>query len=194
MRSLCVFCGSRHGLLQEHRFAAEALARGIARRGWRMVYGGGNVGLMGVIADAALEAGAEVVGVIPKSLQDREVAHVGLKELHVVETMHERKAMMADLSDGFIALPGGVGTLEELFEVVTWRQLRIHSKPCGILNSRGYFDGLLRFLERSVEEDFLRREHLEQVLVESDAERMLDRLEAASTKEAEAKLLPPEVR
>jgi uncharacterized protein (TIGR00730 family) len=194
MQSLCVFCGSRFGNRNEHRVAAEAVARSIAARGWRLVYGGGNVGLMGALADAALNAGGEVVGVIPRSLQDREVAHAGLTQLHVVETMHERKALMADLSDGFIALPGGVGTLEELFEVVTWRQLRIHTKPCGLLNSGGYFDSLLEFLSRSVDEDFLRRTHLDEVLVESDVETLLTRVEAATRDQSAGPLLPPNVR
>src|SRR6266481_626511 len=137
LRAVCVFCGSSFGRRAEYREAAEELGRLLARRGISLVYGGGNVGLMGVIADACLGAGGRVVGVMPRSMVDREIAHLGLTELHVVESMHERKALMADLSDAFIALPGGYGTLEEFAEVVTWSQLGIQVKPCGLLNVEG---------------------------------------------------------
>ncbi len=176
MPSLCVFSGSRSGVRPEYREAALALAEALLERGAGLVYGGGDVGLMGVMADHMLAAGGEVIGVIPRCLVDREVAHHGVTRLHIVETMHARKALMADLSDGFLAIPGGVGTLEELFEVVTWRQLRIHSKPCGLLNTAGYYDDLLRFLDRSAADDFVRREHLDYLQVDDDPGRLIDRL------------------
>lgn len=195
MRSVCVFSGSRTGARSEYRAAAEHLADELLRRGWRLVYGGGDIGLMGVMADRLIAAGGEVVGVIPQFLVEREVAHRGITQLHVVQSMHERKALMADLSDAFLALPGGFGTLEELFEVVTWRQLDLHFKPCGLLNCCGYFDELLRFLERSVADEFLRREHLDRLLVEDDPGRLLDRLARESTAAAPAATLPtPDVR
>jgi hypothetical protein len=148
----------------------------MAERGLRLVYGGGDIGLMGAMADRILAAGGEVIGVIPRCLVEKEVAHLGVTQLHVVETMHARKALMADLCDAFIAIPGGFGTLEELFEVVTWRQLRIHSKPCGLLNTAGYFDDLLRFLDRATDDDFIRSEHRMNLLVESDPGPLLRRL------------------
>src|ERR1043165_174167 len=144
-RRVCVFCGSSPGARPEYRQAAEAMGRLLASRRIGLVYGGGNVGLMGLLADAALSAGGEVIGVIPRHLDAREVAHRGLPDLRVVASMHERKALMADLSDAFIALPGGLGTLEEMFEILTWAQLGLHRKPCGLLNVLGYFDRLLSF-------------------------------------------------
>lgn len=177
IRSICVFSGSRAGTRPDYRAAAEALADAMAERGLRLVYGGGDIGLMGAMADRILAAGGEVIGVIPRCLVEREVAHHGITKLHVVETMHERKALMADLSDAFIAIPGGFGTLEELFEVVTWRQLRIHGKPCAVLNTAGYFDDLLRFLDRAVADDFIRREHREGLLVGDDPLTLLDTLQ-----------------
>lgn len=153
--SVCVYCGSRHGTRPTYTAAARALGRAIGERGWQLVYGGGKVGLMGEVADAALAAGGRVVGVIPQSLQDLEVGHTGLHELHVVPTMHVRKQKMAERSQLFIALPGGVGTLEELYEVWTWRQLGYHDQPIGLLNIDGYYDALLRFMANSVEEGFL---------------------------------------
>jgi len=153
--SICVYCGSRHGSNPAYTVAARALGQAIGERGWQLVYGGGKVGLMGEVADATLAAGGQVVGVIPQTLQDREVGHTGLSELHVVQTMHQRKQMMAERADVFMALPGGIGTLEELYEVWTWRQLGYHDQPIGLVNTAGYFDALLSFMERSVSEGFL---------------------------------------
>jgi uncharacterized protein (TIGR00730 family) len=153
---ICVYCGSSPGKNPAYSDAARALAKELCERDIGLVFGGGAVGIMGVVADAVLEAGGEVVGVIPKSLAKKEVAHYGLSELHVVASMHERKAMMADLSDGFIALPGGWGTLEEIFEMLTWAQLGFHEKPCGLLNVEGYFDGLIGFLENAFEQQFVK--------------------------------------
>ncbi len=153
--SVCVYCGSRDGARAAFAQAATAIGAEIGRRGWQLVYGGGRAGLMGRVADAALHAGGRVVGVIPRSLMEREVGHPGLSELHVVETMHERKRMMAERSDAFIALPGGIGTFEELFEVWTWRQLGYHDKPIGLLNVEGYYDALLGFLGQTVTNGFV---------------------------------------
>jgi uncharacterized protein (TIGR00730 family) len=194
MRSVCVFSGSRMGARLAYRAAAEDLADELLRRGLRLVYGGGDIGLMGVMADRLIAAGGEVIGVIPRFLVEREVAHRGITQLHVVQSMHERKALMADLSDAFLALPGGFGTLEELFEVVTWRQLHLHAKPCGLLNCCGYFDQLLQFLERCTADDFLRREHLDRLLVDEAPGRLLDRLTAESTAASPAPLPAPDVR
>lgn len=177
MRSVCVFCGSNFGARPSYEQAAAHLGRTVAGRGLRLVYGGAKVGLMGVLADAALAAGGEVVGVIPGALVERELAHTGLTELHPVGSMHARKAMMADLSDAFVALPGGAGTLEELFEVWTWGQLGHHAKPVGIINVEGFFDLLLRFLDHQAEERFMRPEHRAMLLAEEDPERLLDRFE-----------------
>ena len=153
--SLCVYCGSRDGAAPAYGEAARAVGAEIARRGWQLVYGGGRAGLMGQVADAALAGGAPVVGVIPRSLMDREVGHAGLSELHVVDTMHQRKRLMAERSDAFVALPGGIGTFEELFEVWTWRQLGYHDKPVGLLNVDGYYDALLAFLGQTVTQGFV---------------------------------------
>jgi uncharacterized protein (TIGR00730 family) len=171
VRRVCVFCGSRPGARPSYARAAEATARAVAGRGLGLVYGGASVGLMGVMADAALAAGAEVVGVVPRPLVERELAHDGLSELHVVETMHERKALMADLSDGFLALPGGAGTLEELFEVWTWAQLGLHGKPCGLLDVDGYYRGLAAFLDHAVAQRFLTTEHRRTLLLEREPAR-----------------------
>jgi hypothetical protein len=154
-RSLCVFTGSTPGHDPRHRALAEALGRAMGRRGIRLVFGGGRVGLMGIVADAVLEAGGTAVGVIPRTLMEREVAHVGLTELIVTADMHTRKARMAELSDAFLALPGGYGTLEELFEVITWRQLGIHHKPIGLLDSGGFWEGLATFIEHVRQEGFI---------------------------------------
>jgi uncharacterized protein (TIGR00730 family) len=174
MRRLCVFSGSSPGGHPAYVQAAEELGRALAAQDLGLVYGGAHVGLMGAIADAALEAGGEVVGVIPQALVDREIAHTGLNELHVVGSMHERKAKMADLSDGFIALPGGMGTLEELFEVYTWTQLGLHSKPLGLLDVRGYYAQLAAFLDHAVAERFVIAEHRELLVVEQQAEAMIE--------------------
>ena len=156
MPRLCVFCGAHSGNDGRYTALAAGVAQSIVRAGYGIVYGGGRVGLMGTLADAALEAGGEVIGVIPEALATAEVAHNGLSQLHVVETMHERKALMADLSDGFIALPGGFGTMDEFHEILTWRQLQIHDKPIGLLNPDGYYDALLALFERMEREGFLR--------------------------------------
>lgn len=153
--SICVYCGSRPGARPEHAQSAEALGRAIGERGWRLVYGGGKAGLMGLVADATLAAGGEVIGVIPESLMAREAGHLGLTELHVVQTMHQRKQMMAERADVFIALPGGIGTFEELFEVWTWHQLGYHDQPIGLVNVAGYYDGLLAFLDQVEDEGFM---------------------------------------
>jgi uncharacterized protein (TIGR00730 family) len=160
LHSVCVFCGSSVGVRPEFAQAAEEMGRLLAERQIRVVYGGGNVGLMGALANAALAAGGQVIGVIPQMLVDRELAHTGLTELRIVLSMHERKALMAELSDAFIALPGGLGTFEELFEVLTWAQLGIHNKPCGCLNVLAYFDALLALLNQAIAEGFLHQRHL----------------------------------
>jgi hypothetical protein len=175
MRSLCVFCGSSPGARPDYAATARMLGASLARRAVRLVYGGARVGLMRELADAVLHAGGEVTGVIPESLRAREVAHTDLRDLRIVGSMHERKALMSDLADGFLAIPGGAGTLEEFFEMWTWAQLGIHRKPCGLLNVHGYFDGLLTFLDHAVTERFLRLEHRAMVLVDDDAERLLER-------------------
>jgi len=166
-RSLCVFCGSSSGDDPAYTEQARALGTLLAQRGCRLIYGGGKVGLMGAIADAVLSGGGEVVGVIPGALVDRELAHHGVTDLRIVHSMHERKALMADLSDGFIAMPGGFGTLEELFEVLTWAQLGFHQKPCGLLNVGGFFDPLLAMLDQAAARQFMRPQH-RSILVTSD--------------------------
>lgn len=176
--SFCVYCGSRHGERAAYADAARRIGAAIAARGSRLVYGGGNVGLMGTVADAALDAGGFVCGVIPQSLMDREVGHRGLNELHVVDTMHQRKQLMAERADAFIALPGGIGTFEELFEVWTWRQLGYHDQPIGLLNTEGYYDGLLAFLDRSVSEGFLGASVRALLVTDDDPERLVGRLAA----------------
>jgi len=176
MKRICVYCGSSEGTNPVHREAAENLGALLASRGTGLVYGGGNVGLMGIIADAALRAGGEVIGVIPTALMDKELGHTGVTKLHVVASMHERKQLMADLSDGFIALSGGIGTFEELFETFTWLQLGFHAKPVGVLNVAGFYDHLLTFLRHATAEKFMRPAHLESLLVESDAAALLERM------------------
>ena len=174
--SLCVYCGSRQGELRAYADAARAVGTEIGRRGWKLVYGGGRAGLMGVVADAALAAGADVVGVIPQSLMERELGHRGVTELHVVETMHQRKTMMAERSDAFLALPGGIGTFEELFEAWTWRQLGYHDKPLGLLNVAGYYDALLGFLQHSLERGFMASSQTALLRVDTDPIALLERL------------------
>jgi uncharacterized protein (TIGR00730 family) len=177
LNAVCVFCGSSSGNDPAYAEAARTLGRTLAERGITLVYGGGHVGLMGVVADAALGAGGEAIGIMPKALVEREIGHTGLTKLHVVSSMHERKAMMSELSEGFVALPGGNGTLEEFFEVLTWAQLGEHDKPCGLLNVAGYYDPLLAVFDRMVDRDFLRGEHRELVLVERDPSARLERFE-----------------
>ena len=174
--SICVYCGSRHGTRPAYTVAARALGTAIGSRGWQLVYGGGKVGLMGEVADATLAAGGRVVGVIPESLQRLEVGHIGLHELHVVPTMHVRKQMMAERADAFIALPGGIGTLEELYEVWTWRQLSYHDKPIGLLNTEGYYDDLLRFMRTTVSEGFLSPSQHDNLVVGIEAEPLLTQI------------------
>jgi len=178
LRSICVFAGSSPGAREEYRQAAVALGHEIVARECTLVYGGGNVGLMGVLADAALEAGGHVIGIIPEVLVRLEVAHRRLSELRVVASMHERKAQMAELSDGVVALPGGLGTLEELFEMLTWAQLGMHTKPCGVLNVGGYFEGLLAFLDQATAHRFIHPQHRALLLCESEPHRLLDAMNA----------------
>jgi uncharacterized protein (TIGR00730 family) len=173
---ICVFCGSSPGLNPAHLEAARALGRTLARRGLGLVYGGGSVGLMGALADACLGAGGEVTGVIPSALKAREVDHRGLTEMHVVGSMHERKALMADLADGFAALPGGMGTLEETAEILTWAQLGLHAKPVGLLDVAEYYGHLIAFLDHAAREGFIRPEHRALLVMERDPEALLDRL------------------
>jgi uncharacterized protein (TIGR00730 family) len=176
MRSLCVFCGSSPGVDPRYLVAARELGHALAASGVRLVYGGASVGLMGAIADAVLQAGGDVVGVIPEALEQKEVAHRGLPDLRIVRSMHERKALMAELSDGFVALPGGVGTLEELFEVWTWGQLGYHAKPCALYNVGGFYTGLIAFLDHSAAAGFMRPETRQMLIVEDSQARLLSRL------------------
>ena len=173
---LAVFCGSSDGARGIYGDAAASFARLLVSRGIGIVYGGGHVGLMGRVADAALQAGGEVIGVIPEALERREVAHLGLTELHVVPDMHARKAMMSNLADGFVSLPGGIGTLEELFEVWTWQILGYHHKPCGLLNVDGFYDELIDFLDKTVSEGFLREHFRSRMQIAEDPEVLLDQL------------------
>jgi uncharacterized protein (TIGR00730 family) len=177
MKCLCVFTGSSPGARPDYGEAAQALGQALVTRELGLVYGGGNVGLMGILADTVLEQGGHVTGVIPESLVRREVAHTRLSEQHVVGSMHERKAMMAELSSGFIALPGGIGTLEETFEILTWAQLGFHAKPCGLLDVCGYYTELLAFLDRSVEERFVKPEHRALLEVQTSPDAILDAFE-----------------
>ena len=170
---LCVFLGSSTGRSPVYAETARQFGGLLARRGIGLVYGGGSVGLMGLVADGACAAGGEVIGVIPEALRARELDHQGLTELHVVQTMHERKALMAELSDGFVALPGGIGTFEELFEVWTWAQLGYHAKPCGLLNVNGFYDRMSDFIDHVVVEGFLKAEHRAMLIVEREPEAML---------------------
>ncbi|MFB6170859.1 MAG: TIGR00730 family Rossman fold protein [Haloarculaceae archaeon] len=177
MERICVYCGSRPGADPAYVAAAEALGRELAARDLGLVFGGGSVGMMGAVADSVLAAGGEAVGVIPEALEVREVAHQGVTDLRVVDSMHTRKETMVELSDGFVALPGGLGTLEELMEILTWAQLGIHDDPCGIANVEGYYDGLVVFLDHAVEEGFVETEHRKLALVEDDPVALLDRFE-----------------
>ena len=176
MKRICVYCGSNTGNQPIYREMAEAMGALLARRGIGLVYGGGNVGLMGIVADAALAGGGEVIGVIPRSLADREVAHAGVSDLRVVDSMHTRKALMAELSDAFIAMPGGVGTFEEFFEAVTWTQLGVHRKPCGLLNVGGFYTPLAAFIDQAVNEGFIKPTHRAMIVVDDNPERLLNSL------------------
>lgn len=185
MNSLCVFCGSSPGARPAYSDAAATLGRLLAARGMRLVYGGGRVGIMGTLADACLAAGGEVVGVIPRHMWDREKGHTGVTRMHVVASMHERKALMAELADAFLALPGGIGTMEEFFEVWTWGQLGLHAKPYGLLDADGYYAPLITFLDHMVTEGFLGRAQRDVVLVDRDPEALLDRIAATHPARAE---------
>lgn len=185
IRRVCVFCGSSMGSRPEFAQAASGLADCLIANGQGLVYGGAQVGLMGLIADRVLARGGEVTGVIPQQLVDKEIAHGRLTQIHVVKTMHERKALMADLSDGFVALPGAYGTLDELFEIITWAQLGIHAKPIGVLNVLGYFDRLMEFLDGCVGGGFLKASNRELFLVDTDAGRLLERMAAHRVKPAD---------
>lgn len=176
MKSICVFCGSSVGKRDAYIDKARRLGRVIAAREISLVYGGGNIGLMREIADAVLEAGGEVTGVMPGLIAEKEILHQGLTNAHVVDSMHERKALMAELSDGFIAMPGGFGTIDEMFEIMTWNQLEIINKPAGLFNIDGYFDDLLRFINHAVDERFVRQEHRNNLVVEEDEGLLLDKL------------------
>ena len=173
MNAVCVYCGSSFGAEPAYLEAAQGLARTLVAHELKVVYGGARVGLMGALADAALAAGGEVIGIIPQSLVDREIAHTGLTELHTVGSMHERKALMAERSDAFVALPGGIGTIEELIEIFTWRQLGLHEKPLAVLNTLGYYDGLAAFLDHALDQGFLPRSSRDAFTVAADPEALL---------------------
>ncbi len=177
MKYICIYCGSSSGRSPEYIDYATVLAKELVTRNIGLVYGGASVGIMGIIANTVLDGGGEVIGVIPQSLVDKEVSHTGLTELKVVNTMHERKAIMAELSDGFMALPGGLGTIEELFEVLTWSQLGFHKKPCSLLNIKQYYNSLLLFLDHAVEEQFIKPIHREMLLVKDDPSKLLDAMD-----------------
>jgi len=191
MKRICVYCGSSIGNQPIHREAALAMGAVLASRRIGLVYGGGNVGLMGVIADAVLAGGGEVIGVIPQSLADREIAHSGVTDLRVVDSMHTRKALMADLSDAFIAMPGGVGTFEEFFEAVTWTQLGVHRKPCGLLNAGGFYTPLALFIDQAVTDGFIKPAHRAAIVVDDDPERLVNALAAVKLPDV-AKWIRPE--
>jgi uncharacterized protein (TIGR00730 family) len=178
MKRLCVYCGSNPGRLPDYRELARALGHAMAERGLGLVYGGASVGVMGAVADAVLERGGAAIGVIPHSLATKEVAHGGLDELIVVQSMHERKARMAELSDGFIALPGGWGTIEEIFEMLTWAQLGFHQKPCGLLNAASYYDQLFAVLETAIEQQFVKEAYRPMIMMEERPDILLERFEA----------------
>jgi len=177
MKNICVYCGSNPGRLPEYRDAARLLGYEMAGRGLGLVYGGASIGVMGAVADAVLECGGQAVGVIPYSLATKEVSHDGLDELIVVDSMHERKAKMAELSDGFIALPGGWGTIEEIFEMLTWAQLGFHEKPCGLLNVAAYYDQLFSFLENAIEQQFVKEEYRPMIIMDEAPAVLLDRFD-----------------
>jgi hypothetical protein len=185
MKAICVYCGSSPGRLEVYASAARALGQALVERDLGLVYGGASIGLMGLIADTVLQLGGRAVGVIPQALARKEVVHRHLTELHVTQSMHERKTLMADLSDGFIAMPGGIGTFEEIFEIWTWAQLGIHTKPCGLLNVAGYYDALSTFLDHAAAEQFLKPPHRSLLIVEQEPQALLDRF---------ASYQPPSVR
>jgi uncharacterized protein (TIGR00730 family) len=175
INSICVYCGSSPGRIEAYGSAGCALAKSLVSRNIRLVYGGAGIGIIGMVADQVLKLGGQAIGVIPKALAHKEVAHKNLTELHVTQSMHERKMLMAELSDGFIALPGGIGTLEELFEIWTWAQLGFHNKPCGLLNVEGYYDSLIGFLDHVLAEQFVKKDHHAMLIVETNPDALLDR-------------------
>ena len=185
MQRVCVYCGSNTGTRPGYANAARELANVLVRHDLELVYGGSGTGTMGILADAVLERGGKVQGVIPQMLVDKEVAHQGLSELHIVTSMHARKSMMAALSDGFIALPGGFGTLEEIIEMITWAQLRFHDKPCGLLNVDGYFDDLLKFMDHACEEGFLRKENRRMLMDDDSAAGLIQQFERYAAPQVE---------
>ncbi len=191
MRRICVYCGSSSGKQPQYGEAAQALAIEFLKREISLVYGGASVGLMGTIADTVIQGGGEVIGVMPRSLVEQEVAHQGLTELKIVDSMHARKATMLDISDGFIALPGGLGTIEELFEMLTWSQLGLHQKPCALLNVESYFNQLIAFLHHATSEAFIKQIHCEMLLIETVPQRLLDRMATYQWKKV-AKWIEPE--
>lgn len=175
MKNICVYCGSSPGRLDAYADGAHALARALVQRDLGLVYGGAGIGLMGLVADTVLQLGGCVVGVIPEALARKEVVHKSLTDIHITQSMHERKTLMAELSDGFIAMPGGIGTFEEIFEIWTWAQLGLHTKPCGLLNVAGYYDALTAFLDHAAAEQFLKPQHRSMLIVEQEPEKLLDR-------------------
>lgn len=185
LNRVCVFCGTNPGSRSAYGAAARQLGQVLAEQGIELVYGGASVGIMGQLADSVQEHGGHVTGIIPQQLVEKEAAHTGIRNLIVVASMHQRKSQMADMSDGFIALPGGIGTLEGFFEILTWGQLGIHAKPSGILNVEGYFDGLTGFLDHAVREGFLTQEHRDAIVVEKDAAKLLNRMQAFTPSEGE---------
>jgi uncharacterized protein (TIGR00730 family) len=185
LNRICVFCGTNPGSRPTYGAAARKLGQILAEQGIELVYGGASVGIMGELADSVQEHGGHVTGIIPQQLMEKEAAHTGIPNLIVVASMHQRKSQMADMSDGFIALPGGIGTLEGFFEILTWGQLGIHAKPSGILNVEGYFDGLTGFLDHAVREGFLTEAHRQHIIVESDPRRLLERMHAYTPPEGE---------
>lgn len=189
LRTVCVFCGSRPGARPEFLAAAQAFGEELARRKLALIYGGASVGLMGAVADAVLAAGGRAVGVLPFSMQQREIGHQGLHELHLVNSMHERKALMAKRADAFVALPGGFGTFDELFEIITWGQLGLHSKPIGLLDVGGYFQPLIAMVRRGVEDGFIPEAHERPFAVSPSASELLDRLQAGPTMQTTEKWL-----
>ena len=174
LKSICVYCGSSNGRVEAYASSAKSLAESLVNRNIQLIYGGASIGLMGMLADHVLLLGGQAIGVIPKAFAYKEVMHKNLTELHVTQSMHERKMLMAELSDGFIALPGGIGTLEELFEIWTWAQLGFHQKPCGLLNVGGYYDALIQFLDQMLAEQFVKKNHRNMLIVESNPKNLLD--------------------
>ncbi len=176
MKRICVFCGSSMGSKEIYKIKAKELGKSFLKNGLTLIYGGANVGLMKILADTVLRERGEVIGVMPRSLVEREVAHLGLSKMHITESMQERKVMMAEMSDAFIAMPGGLGTLDELAEMLTYNQLRIHDKPIGLLNVDGYFDHLLKFLDHAVEEQYVRKEHRKNIIVDDNIDALIEKL------------------